>query len=349
MARHFDGSTATPPTSVSAQYDLGGGASVNGGVRQTYDSWPRRRRGRRTRRRSPTSVSRWRSDPGQRDGERERRASARLFLFGLPHEPSRPHADPRGVDTGTLPETKVPTAREATMKLLATTVSGALLIAGGAAAQGIALFGDARLGLGYNIDNDGGVLVDDDGDTPDDLRAISPRPLRRQPDRRDRQRHHLRRLDPRRQRRGRRGRRGRPDRRRGLRLRRLGHAELRRRRRRRPAVGRRRPGQLLADRPDRHQRDPLRLERRQLRPGRRLALRREPVRPPDGALRLRLRELRLLALDQPRPDRHRRRRRLRRRLRRRQLERRRRLLQVRLVRQPGRSRGLRSSRTSTVT
>jgi outer membrane protein OmpU len=40
-------------------------------------------------------------------------------------------------------------------------------------AQGIALFGDARLGLGYNIDNDGGVLVDDDGDTPDDLRAVS--------------------------------------------------------------------------------------------------------------------------------------------------------------------------------
>ena len=33
---------------VSAQYDLGGGATVNGGVRQTYDSWPRRRRRRAT-------------------------------------------------------------------------------------------------------------------------------------------------------------------------------------------------------------------------------------------------------------------------------------------------------------
>ena len=42
------------------------------------------------------------------------------------------------------------------MKLLAATVSGAMLIAGGAAAQGIALFGDARLGLGYNIDNENG-------------------------------------------------------------------------------------------------------------------------------------------------------------------------------------------------
>ena len=59
------------------------------------------------------------------------------------------------------------------MKLLATTVSGAMLIAGGAAAQGIALFGDARLGLGYNVDNDGGVVVDEDGGSPDDLRAVS--------------------------------------------------------------------------------------------------------------------------------------------------------------------------------
>ncbi len=59
------------------------------------------------------------------------------------------------------------------MKLLAPTVSGAMLIAGGAAAQGIALFGDARLGLGYNVDNDGGVVVDEDGGSPDDLRAVS--------------------------------------------------------------------------------------------------------------------------------------------------------------------------------
>jgi len=60
--------------------------------------------------------------------------------------------------------------------LFATTATGALLIGGIASAQGIALFGDARLGLGYNINNEGGVLTtDDDGDfdTPDDLRAIS--------------------------------------------------------------------------------------------------------------------------------------------------------------------------------
>ena len=49
----------------------------------------------------------------------------------------------------------------------------ALVFGGPAAAQGVALFGDARLGLGYNIDNDGGVLVDDEGRTPDSARAIS--------------------------------------------------------------------------------------------------------------------------------------------------------------------------------
>jgi outer membrane protein OmpU len=49
----------------------------------------------------------------------------------------------------------------------------ALVSAGAAAAQGVALFGDARLGLGYNIDNDGGILVDDNGEVPDDLRAVS--------------------------------------------------------------------------------------------------------------------------------------------------------------------------------
>jgi outer membrane protein OmpU len=50
-----------------------------------------------------------------------------------------------------------------------------------ASAQGIALFGDARLGLGYNINNDGGVDIEttDNGDGSftedftDDLRAIS--------------------------------------------------------------------------------------------------------------------------------------------------------------------------------
>ena len=44
-------------------------------------------------------------------------------------------------------------------------------------AQGIALYGDARLGIGYNIDNDGGVLTErnEAGDEvfPDDPRAIS--------------------------------------------------------------------------------------------------------------------------------------------------------------------------------
>ena len=60
--------------------------------------------------------------------------------------------------------------------LFATTATGALLIGGIASAQGIALFGDARLGLGYNINNDGGVLTDRRRrrlDTPDDLRAVS--------------------------------------------------------------------------------------------------------------------------------------------------------------------------------
>jgi outer membrane protein OmpU len=57
--------------------------------------------------------------------------------------------------------------------LFATTAASALLIGGVASAQGIALFGDARLGLGYNIDNDGGLLTDADGDAPDDLRAVS--------------------------------------------------------------------------------------------------------------------------------------------------------------------------------
>lgn len=59
------------------------------------------------------------------------------------------------------------------MKVFLPALSSALLIAGAASAQGISLFGDARLGLGYNIDNDGGVIVDDDGNTTDDLRAVS--------------------------------------------------------------------------------------------------------------------------------------------------------------------------------
>lgn len=51
--------------------------------------------------------------------------------------------------------------------LFATTATTALLIGGIASAQGIALFGDARLGLGYNINNEGGVTGDDD------IRAVS--------------------------------------------------------------------------------------------------------------------------------------------------------------------------------
>ncbi len=56
--------------------------------------------------------------------------------------------------------------------LFATTATAALLVGGIASAQGVALFGDARLGLGYNINNDGSVWVED-GETPDDLKAIS--------------------------------------------------------------------------------------------------------------------------------------------------------------------------------
>ncbi len=45
--------------------------------------------------------------------------------------------------------------------------AGALSIAQPAGAQGVVLYGDARLGLGYNIDNDGGATGEDD------LRAVS--------------------------------------------------------------------------------------------------------------------------------------------------------------------------------
>ena len=54
--------------------------------------------------------------------------------------------------------------------LFATTAASTLLIGGIASAQGVALFGDARLGLGYNIDNDGSILHRDRLTT-----AISPR------------------------------------------------------------------------------------------------------------------------------------------------------------------------------
>ena len=51
--------------------------------------------------------------------------------------------------------------------LFASTAFAALAIGGAASAQGITLFGDARLGLGYNINNDGSVNGDED------LRAVS--------------------------------------------------------------------------------------------------------------------------------------------------------------------------------
>ena len=57
--------------------------------------------------------------------------------------------------------------------LFASTAAAAMAIGGAASAQGISLFGDARLGLGYNIFNDGDPLIDEDGDTPDDLRVVS--------------------------------------------------------------------------------------------------------------------------------------------------------------------------------
>ncbi len=51
--------------------------------------------------------------------------------------------------------------------LFASTALAALAIGSAASAQGITLFGDARLGLGYNINNDGSVQGDDD------VRAVS--------------------------------------------------------------------------------------------------------------------------------------------------------------------------------
>jgi outer membrane protein OmpU len=61
--------------------------------------------------------------------------------------------------------------------LFATTATAALAFGGIASAQGIALFGDARLGLGFNINNDGSVHTEfnEDGNEVfnDNLRAIS--------------------------------------------------------------------------------------------------------------------------------------------------------------------------------
>jgi outer membrane protein OmpU len=61
--------------------------------------------------------------------------------------------------------------------LFATTAASALLMGGIASAQGVALFGSARLGLGYNIYNDGSIRTETDSagniQAPDDFRAIS--------------------------------------------------------------------------------------------------------------------------------------------------------------------------------
>jgi outer membrane protein OmpU len=56
--------------------------------------------------------------------------------------------------------------------LFATTALAGLAIGSVASAQGIALFGDARLGLGYNIYNNGAAIADGD-DGHNDLRAVS--------------------------------------------------------------------------------------------------------------------------------------------------------------------------------
>lgn len=57
--------------------------------------------------------------------------------------------------------------------LFASSALAALAIGGAASAQGISLFGSARLGLGYGINNDGSVNLDDNGEASDDLRAVS--------------------------------------------------------------------------------------------------------------------------------------------------------------------------------
>lgn len=68
--------------------------------------------------------------------------------------------------------------------LFATTATAALAIGGMASAQGISLFGSARLGLGYGINNDGtvnrepefnndGTVNPDAGDPTDDIRGVS--------------------------------------------------------------------------------------------------------------------------------------------------------------------------------
>jgi outer membrane protein OmpU len=53
--------------------------------------------------------------------------------------------------------------------LFASTALAAMAIGGAASAQGITLFGDARLGLGYNIGNNGATLYEDDASDFNDI------------------------------------------------------------------------------------------------------------------------------------------------------------------------------------
>jgi outer membrane protein OmpU len=66
-------------------------------------------------------------------------------------------------------------SKEGAMKTIVAATSAVVLLSttGTAAAQGVDLFGEAFVGLGYNIDNDGGVLSDEERQTPDSVRAIS--------------------------------------------------------------------------------------------------------------------------------------------------------------------------------
>jgi outer membrane protein OmpU len=58
--------------------------------------------------------------------------------------------------------------------LFASTAAAAMLAAGYAAAEtNVTVFGDARLGLGYNVVNAGGGIVEADDDDADEVRAVS--------------------------------------------------------------------------------------------------------------------------------------------------------------------------------
>ena len=121
-------STASRRYGVGATYDLGGGARSRAASARSARRRP-----------TPTTTASTVADFGIGDGvlipdngtvRAERRASARLFVFVGRHRMS--------------PEPASLCGRP-----------GAGRLGGCAAAQEIALFGEARLGLGYNIDNEG--------------------------------------------------------------------------------------------------------------------------------------------------------------------------------------------------